>query len=308
MANPAQAQALRHYLQFTDLSADDYAHIFKRAAFIKAKFKAYEKYQPLTDRTLAMIFEKASTRTRVSFEAGMYQMGGSVVHLTTGDSQLGRAEPIEDSARVISRMVDLVMIRTYGQDKIEKFAAHSRVPVINGLTNEFHPCQILADIFTYIEHRGSIEGKTVAWVGDGNNMCNTYIQAAELCDFEIRIATPKGFEPEDSYVTPYKKRVKISNDPKKAVANADLVVTDTWASMGQEDEKKQREKIFSGYQVTKELMSLAKPDALFMHCLPAYRGKEVSADVLDTPDSVVWEEAENRMHAQNALMEFLLAH
>ena len=202
-------------------------------------------------------------------------------------------------------MVDMVMIRTYAHSTVERFAEYSRVPVINGLTDEYHPCQLLADIQTYVEKRGSLAGKTVAWVGDGNNMCNTYIEAAELCDFELRIATPKGFEPEDEFVTPYQDRVNLSNDPRAAVAGADLVVTDTWASMGQEDEKKQREKIFSGYQVNKELMSLAKADALFMHCLPAYRGKEVTAEILDAPDAVIWEEAENRMHAQNALMEFL---
>jgi ornithine carbamoyltransferase len=252
-----------------------------------------------------MIFEKNSTRTRVSFESGVAKLGGHAIFLSTKDSQLGRGEPIEDAARCIASMVDMVMIRTFGHDTVERFAEYSRVPVINGLTDEYHPCQLLADIQTYVEKRGSLAGKTVAWVGDGNNMCNTYIQAAELCDFELRIATPKGFEPEDEFVTPYQHRVSLSNDPRIAVAGADLVVTDTWASMGQEDEKKQREKIFSGYQVNKELMSLAKADALFMHCLPAYRGKEVSAEILDAPDAVVWEEAENRMHAQNALMEFL---
>src|SRR5512139_469533 len=185
---------MKHYLQFKDLRAEEYTYLFERSRVIKDRFKRYEFYQPLADRTLAMIFEKASTRTRVSFEAGMYQMGGSVVHLTTGDSQLGRAEPVEDSARVISRMVDLVMIRTFEQDKLERFAAHSRVPVINGLTNEFHPCQILADIFTFIEHRGAIHGKTVAWVGDGNNMANTWLQAAELLGFKVHVSTPRGYE------------------------------------------------------------------------------------------------------------------
>ncbi len=307
MANPAQAQALRHYLQFTDLSAEDYAHIFKRAALIKAKFKAYEKYQPLTDRTLAMIFEKASTRTRVSFEAGMYQMGGSVVHLTTGDSQLGRAEPIEDSARVISRMVDLVMIRTYGQDKIKKFAAHSRVPVINGLTNEFHPCQILADIFTYIEHRGSIQGKTVAWVGDGNNMANTWLQAADLLGFKVNLSTPSGYEVDPAGVgVRSADSTQFFKDPMQACEGADLVTTDVWTSMGYEAENEARKKAFADWCVDEDMMKVAKPDALFMHCLPAHRGEEVSAEVIDGPQSVVWDEAENRMHAQKALMEFLL--
>jgi ornithine carbamoyltransferase len=300
------AKAPRHFLTLNDVNKNELNAIIQRAIELKALLRAGKAPELLKDKVLAMIFEKNSTRTRVSFESGVAKLGGHAIFLSTKDSQLGRGEPIEDAARCIASMVDMVMIRTYAHTTVQRFAEYSRVPVINGLTDEYHPCQLLADIQTYVEHRGSLTGKTVAWVGDGNNMCNTYIQAAELCDFEIRIATPKGFEPEDIYVTPYKKRVKISNDPKKAVANADLVVTDTWASMGQEDEKKQREKIFSGYQVTKELMSLAKPNALFMHCLPAYRGKEVSADVLDTPDSVVWEEAENRMHAQNALMEFLL--
>jgi ornithine carbamoyltransferase len=300
------AKAPRHFLTLNDVNKTELNAIIQRAIELKALLRAGKAPELLKDKVLAMIFEKNSTRTRVSFESGVAKLGGHAIFLSTKDSQLGRGEPVEDAARCIASMVDMVMIRTYAHTTVQRFAEYSRVPVINGLTDEYHPCQLLADIQTYVEHRGSLAGKTVAWVGDGNNMCNTYIQAAELCDFEIRIATPKGFEPEDMYVTPYKKRVKISNDPKKAVANADLVVTDTWASMGQEDEKKQREKIFSGYQVTKELMNLAKPDALFMHCLPAYRGKEVSADVLDTPDSVVWEEAENRMHAQNALMEFLL--
>jgi ornithine carbamoyltransferase len=299
--------AIRHFLQFSDLTADDYAWLFERAALIKKKFKAYEKYHPLADRTLAMIFEKASTRTRVSFEAGMYQLGGSVVHLTTGDSQLGRAEPIEDSAKVISRMVDLVMIRTFGQDKIESFAAHSRVPVINGLTNEFHPCQILADIFTYIEHRGSIQGKVVAWVGDGNNMANTWLQAAELLGFKVHLSTPTGYEVDqaiagirstDSY--------KVFKDPMDACRGADLVTTDVWTSMGYEAENEERRKAFADWCVDTEMMRVAKPDALFMHCLPAHRGEEVEADVIDGPQSVVWDEAENRMHAQKALMEFLL--
>jgi ornithine carbamoyltransferase len=299
--------ALKHYLQFSDLNADDYIYLFARAALIKKKFKTYEKYHPLADRTLAMIFEKASTRTRVSFEAGMYQMGGSVVHLTTGDSQLGRAEPIEDSAKVISRMVDLVMIRTFGQDKIERFAGHSRVPVINGLTNEFHPCQILADIFTFIEHRGSIKGKTVAWVGDGNNMANTWLQAAELLDFTVHLSTPSGYEVDQSIAgIRSADSYKVFKDPMQACAGADLVTTDVWTSMGYEAENEARKKAFADWRVDAEMMRAAKPDALFMHCLPAHRGEEVDADVIDGPQSVVWDEAENRMHAQKALMEFLL--
>jgi len=298
---------LKHYLKFNDLTADEYTYVFARAALIKKKFKAYEKHHSLVDRTLAMIFEKASTRTRVSFEAGMYQLGGSVVHLTTGDSQLGRAEPIEDSAKVISRMVDLVMIRTYEQTKIETFAAHSRVPVINGLTNEFHPCQILADIFTFIEHRGSIRGKTVAWVGDGNNMANTWLQASEILGFTVHLSTPSGYGVDpcvagirstDSY--------KVFSDPMAACAGADLVTTDVWTSMGFEAENEARKKAFADWCVDSDMMRTAKPNALFMHCLPAHRGEEVEAEVIDGPQSVVWEEAENRLHVQKALMEYLL--
>ena len=300
-------KSIQHYLQFKDLDSDAYTYVFQRAALIKQRFKAYEKHHTLVDRTLALIFEKASTRTRVSFEAGMYQLGGSVVHLTTGDSQLGRAEPIEDSAKVISRMVDLVMIRTYEQTKIEAFAAHSRVPVINGLTNEFHPCQILADIFTYQEHRGSIKGKVVAWVGDGNNMANTWLQAAEMLDFSVHVSTPRGYEV-DQTVTGVRRseHYKVFKDPMDACRGADLVTTDVWTSMGYEAENEARRKAFADWRVDAEMMQMAKPDALFMHCLPAHRGEEVDGEVIDGPQSVVWDEAENRMHAQKALMEYLL--
>ena len=301
---------IQHYLQFTDLTASQYAYLFDRASFIKKKFKAYEKHQPLADRTLAMIFEKASTRTRVSFEAGMYQLGGSVVHLTTGDSQLGRSEPIEDSARVISRMTDLVMIRTFEQTKIERFARHSRVPVINGLTNEFHPCQILADIFTFIEQRGSIKGKTVAWVGDGNNMANTWLQAAKLLDFKVNVSTPSGYEVNEKIaISPdgiSSDNYKSYSDPMAACQGADLVTTDVWTSMGFEAENEVRKQAFAAWRVTVEMMAVAQPNALFMHCLPAHRGEEVDAEVIDGPQSVVWDEAENRMHVQKALMEYLL--
>lgn len=298
---------VQHYLQFSDLTADEYAWLFERARDIKRKFKAYEKYHPLADRTLAMIFEKASTRTRVSFEAGMYQLGGSVVHLTTGDSQLGRAEPIEDSARVISRMVDLVMIRTFGQEKIERFASHSRVPVINGLTNEFHPCQILADIFTYQEHRGSIRGKVVAWVGDGNNMANTWLQAADLLGFTVHVSTPSGYEVDQAVAgVRGPGSYKVFKDPMDACRGADLVTTDVWTSMGYEAENEERRKAFAEWCVDEDMMRAARPDALFMHCLPAHRGEEVTAEVIDGPQSVVWDEAENRMHVQKALMEYLL--
>ena len=301
---------MKHYLQFTDLTADEYAYLFERAAIIKKKFKSYEKYHPLADRTLAMIFEKASTRTRVSFEAGMYQLGGSVVHLTTGASQLGRAEPIEDSAKVISRMTDLVMIRTFEQTKIERFAAHSRVPVINGLTNEYHPCQILADIFTYIEHRGSIAGKPVAGVGDGNNMANTWVQAAALLGFKVNVSTPRGYEIDEKLASGAQgvsaSSYQFYSNPLEACKGADLVTTAVWTSMGYEAENEARKKAFADWCVDAEMMAAAKPDALFMHCLPAHRGEEVEAEVIDGPQSVVWDEAENRMHVQKALMEYLL--
>jgi ornithine carbamoyltransferase len=307
----------QHYLQFKDFTADEYAYLFARAALIKHKFKTYDKHHTLSDRTLAMIFEKASTRTRVSFEAGMYQLGGSVVHLTTGDSQLGRAEPIEDSACVISRMTDLVMIRTFGQDKLERFAAHSRVPVINGLTNEFHPCQILADLFTWLEHRGkradgtldlaALRGITVAWVGDGNNMANTWLQAADILGFQVHVSTPSGYEVNPAVAGVNCTRCwQVFQDPLDACRGADLVTTDVWTSMGYEAENEARKQAFAAWCVTPEMMAHAKPDALFMHCLPAHRGEEVSADVIDGPQSVVWDEAENRMHVQKALMEYLL--
>ena len=253
---------MKHYLQFTDLTADEYAYLFERAAIIKKKFKSYEKYHPLADRTLAMIFEKASTRTRVSFEAGMYQLGGSVVHLTTGDSQLGRAEPIEDSAKVISRMTDLVMIRTFEQTKIERFAAHSRVPVINGLTNEYHPCQILADIFTYIEHRGSIAGKTVAWVGDGNNMANTWVQAAALLGFKVNVSTPRGYEIDEKLASGAQgvsaSSYQFYSNPLEACKGADLVTTDVWTSMGYEAENEARKKAFADWCVDAEMMEIGR--------------------------------------------------
>jgi ornithine carbamoyltransferase len=298
---------IKHYLQFKDFRAEEYAYLFERTAIIKTRFKNYEKYTPLVDRTLAMIFEKASTRTRVSFEAGMYQMGGSVVNLTTGDSQLGRAEPIEDSARVISRMVDVVMIRTYEQTKIEAFAANSRVPVINGLTNEYHPCQILADVFTYIEQRGDIAGKVVAWVGDGNNMANTWLQAADILGFTLHVSTPGGYEIDPKVAGASRSDcVETFNNPLDACRGAHLVTTDVWTSMGYEAENEARQRAFADWCVDREMMAAAQGDALFMHCLPAHRGEEVEANVIDGPQSVVWEEAENRMHVQKALMEYLL--
>ncbi len=299
------AAPIRHFLQFADLTRDEIEHVFARSSIIKDRFKRYEFYQPLRDRTLAMVFEKASTRTRVSFEAGMYQLGGSVIHITTGDSQLGRSEPIEDTARVISRMVDIVMIRTYEHTKIERFAAHSRVPVINGLTNEYHPCQILADIFTFIEQRGSIAGRTVAWIGDANNMAYTWLQAARLLGFTMQVSTPPAY-PLDAKLAPPGPHLKVFDSPLDAARGADLVTTDVWTSMGFEAENATRLAAFEDWCVDAEIMQAARPDALFMHCLPAHRGEEVTADVIDGPQSAVWDEAENRLHVQKALMEYLL--
>jgi ornithine carbamoyltransferase len=301
----------RHYLQFSDLNADEYAYVFARTALIKAKFKRYEMHQPLVDRTLAMIFEKHSTRTRLSFEAGMHQLGGAAIYINTRDSQLGRGEPIEDAAQVFSRMVDLVMIRTYGQDIVERFAAHSRVPVINGLTNEFHPCQILADVFTYIEHRGSIRGKTVAWIGDANNMLYSWLQAAAILDFKVHFSGPRGYGVDMCRVgypvsAAGQAQLRSFDDPAEACDGVHLVTTDVWTSMGYEAENAARLQAFQGYMVSTDMMRRASPDALFMHCLPAHRGEEVEAAVIDGPQSVVWDEAENRLHAQKALMEFLL--
>lgn len=298
---------VRHYLQFNDFSREEYEHLFGRARWIKDKFKRYQPYLPLHDRTLAMIFEKHSTRTRVSFEAGMLQMGGTVINLSSRDTQLSRGEPIEDVARVITRMVDIVMIRTFEQAIIEKFSAHSRVPVINGLTNEYHPCQILADIFTYIEHRGSIQGKTVAWIGDSNNVCNTWLQAAEVLDFNVHVSTPPGYEVEPERAGLYgDAHYEEFADPMDAAKGADLITTDVWTSMGQEAENEARKRAFADWCVDGDMMRVAKKDALFMHCLPAHRGEEVTAEVIDGPQSVVWDEAENRLHAQKALLEFLL--
>jgi len=298
---------LRHYLQFKDFTRDDYEYLFARTRWIKDKFKRYEPYQPLVDRTLAMVFEKHSTRTRVSFEAGFNQLGGSVITLLTRDTQMGRGEPLEDVARVISRMVDIVMIRTFEQTIIERFAAHSRVPVINGLTNEYHPCQVLADIYTYIEQRGRIEGKTVAWIGDSNNVCNTWLQAATVFDFNVHVSTPPGYEVEPERAGIYDDaNYESFADPMDAARGADLVTTDVWTSMGFEAEKEERRRDFENWQVDADMMRAAKKNALFMHCLPAHRGEEVAAEVIDGPQSAVWDEAENRLHAQKALMEFLL--
>jgi len=295
----------RHFLQFRDFSPDEFAWLFERTRWIKERFKRYELYQPLRDRTLAMVFEKASTRTRVSFEAGMNQLGGIAINLNRGDTQLSRGEPIEDVARVISRMVDVVMIRTFEQAIIERFAAHSRVPVINGLTNEYHPCQILADIFTYMEHRGSIGGRTVAWIGDSNNVCHTWLQAAAIFGFTVHVSTPPGYEIDPAGV-PGAGAFRAFSDPQEACRGADLVTTDVWTSMGFEAENEARRQAFEAWQVDADMMRMAAPDALFMHCLPAHRGEEVAAAVIDGPQSVVWDEAENRLHAQKALLEYLV--
>ncbi len=301
------AHAPRHFLQFKDLSPEEHAYLFERARIIKGRFKKYQPHHPLTDRSLAMIFEKSSTRTRLSFEAGMQQLGGSAIYLNTRDTQLGRGEPVEDAAQVISRMVDMVMIRTFDQAIIERFAGHSRVPVINGLTNEYHPCQILADIFTFIEHRGTIQGKTVAWIGDSNNVCNTWLQAAEVLDFNVHVSTPPGYEVEPERAGLYgTDHFENFTDPMQACRGADLVTTDVWTSMGWEAENEVRLRDFAEWQVDSDMMRVAADNAVFMHCLPAHRGEEVTAEVIDGAQSVVWDEAENRLHVQKALMEFLI--
>jgi ornithine carbamoyltransferase len=296
----------RHFLTLLDLSPKELGYLIQRAVELKTMQHTGQFHEPLRGRTLGMIFEKSSTRTRVSFEVAMTQFGGASVFLSPRDTQLGRGEPVEDSARVLSRMVDAVMIRTFEHATVEAFAHHSRVPVINALTDQFHPCQLLADVQTFVEHRGAIQGRTVAWVGDGNNMCASYINAARQFDFELRIACPNGFEPPADLVAANRDRVTLLRDPRAAVQGAHLVATDVWASMGQEQEQAERVKVFTDYQVTPDLMDLADAEALFMHCLPAHRGEEVSAAMMDDPRSVVWDEAENRLHAQKALLEFLL--
>jgi ornithine carbamoyltransferase len=298
--------APRHLLTLLDLSPEEARALLARAIELKAMLRAGVDYRPLRHRTLAMIFEKASTRTRVSFETGMVQFGGHALFLSPRDTQLGRGEPIEDNARVLSRMVDAVMIRTFSHETLERFAAHSRVPVINGLSDRAHPCQLLADMQTYLEHRGDIRGRRIAWIGDGNNVCNSYINASRVYDYQLAIACPEGFEPSASVLAAAGARCRVVRDPREAAIGADLVVTDVWASMGQEEEQRTRAIAFAKYQVNEALMAEAAPDALFMHCLPAHRGEEVSAAVIDGPQSVVWDEAENRLHAQKALLELLL--
>lgn len=298
--------AIKHYLQFSDFTREEYAYVIERAHLIKRKFKNYEPHHTLADRTLVMVFEKNSTRTRLSFEAGMHQLGGAAIYLNTRDSQLGRGEPVADAAQVMSRMCDIIMVRTFGQEIIDNFAEHSRVPIINGLTNEHHPCQVLADIFTFLEHRGSIEGKTVAWVGDANNMLYSWLQAAQVFNFHVNVSTPKGYDIDPALVAADNKNYTFFAKPSDACEDADLVTTDVWTSMGYEDENAARLKAFDGWIVDEQKMQRAKSDALFMHCLPAHRGEEVSAGVIDGKQSVVWDEAENRLHVQKALLEYLV--
>ena len=294
---------LRHFLTLSDLSTAELNQIIDRAIQLKRMQHQNEVYQPFVGKVMGMIFEKSSTRTRVSFEAGMSQFGGSAIFLSSRDTQLGRGEPIEDSARVISSMLDIVMIRTFGHDIVERFAKYSTVPVINALTDDHHPCQLLADVQTFVEHRGSIKGKTVAWIGDGNNMCNSYIEAAKMWGFKLKVAAPVGYEPKAEFLNDW---VELVDSAEAAAQNADLIVTDVWASMGQEEEQKIREKAFAAYQVNEKLMDIANPDCLFMHCLPAHRGEEISENMLDHKNAVAWDEAENRLHAQKALVEFLI--
>jgi len=296
----------RHFLTLLDFSPQELQGVLDRAIALKKMHYDGVIYEPLKNKVLGMIFEKSSTRTRVSFEAGMAQFGGSAIFLSPRDTQLGRGEPIEDSARVISRMVDVVMIRTFAHDIIKRFAEYSRVPVINALTDAHHPCQLLADLQTFVEHRGPLQGKTFAWIGDGNNMCNSYIHAAHQLDFQLKIACPYGFEPDPELLEIYSRNVELVKTADDAAKNAHLIATDVWTSMGQESEQSIRKRRFSMYQINPRLMDLAAPDALFMHCLPAHRGEEISEDMLDDPRAVVWDEAENRLHAQKALLEFLV--
>ena len=296
----------RHFLTLLDFSPEELKQLIQRAIDLKQAHRAGADQRAFPGAVLAMIFAKSSTRTRVSFEAGMAQLGGHAMFLSPQDTQLGRGEPIEDSARVISSMVDIVMIRTFGHDIVQRFAANSSVPVINALTDDYHPCQLLADMQTWVEQRGAIAGKRACWVGDGNNMCQSYINAARQFDFELTVTCPPGFEPDSALLEANRDRVRIEHDPLTAARDADLVVTDVWASMGQEGEQQERAAKFAPYQVNEELMALAAGDALYMHCLPAHRGEEISAGLMDAPDTVIWEEAENRLHAQKALMEMLL--
>jgi len=290
-----------------DYKPEELLRLIRRGVELKDLRNRGVLFEPLKSRVLGMVFEKSSTRTRVSFEAGMIQLGGQAIFLSPRDTQLGRGEPICDAARVLSSMLDGVMIRTFAHSNLLEFAAHSRVPVINGLSDDLHPCQLLADMQTFLEHRGSIQGKTVAWIGDGNNMCNSYIEAAIQFDFQLRVACPAGYEPNPEFLALAGDRITVLRDPREAVAGAHLVSTDVWTSMGQEEETAKRVALFTPFQVTRELLDLADPDVLFMHCLPAHRGEEISMDLLDDARSVAWDQAENRLHAQKALLEFLIA-
>ena len=296
----------RHFLTISDFSSEELNYIVERAIKLKEMHRQGVIYEPLKNRVLGMIFEKSSTRTRVSFEAAMLQFGGGAIFLSPRDTQLGRGEPVEDTAKVLSQMVDCVMIRTFSQEMIETFAENATVPVINALSDMYHPCQILADIQTFVERRGSIQGKKIAWIGDGNNMCHSYITAAKLFGFKLHVACPPNYCPNEALVVAAGGSVEVCHDPAQAAADADIVTTDVWASMGQEEEQNRRAQAFEPYQVNTMLMSLAKSDALFMHCLPAHREEEVSASVIDGEQSVVWEQAGNRLHSQKALLEFLL--
>ena len=295
-----------NFINFDQFSQNDLQGIIDRAISLKKEHKSGLINETLKNKTLAMIFDKSSTRTRVSFEAGMTQLGGQSLFLSEKDIQLGRGEPITDSAIVISSMVDAIMLRMSSHEDIVEFSKHSSKPVINALSDESHPCQILADLMTYQEHKGSIKGKKIAWIGDGCNVCQTYMQAAAIFDFDLSIATPVGYGPSDDFIEKYKTNISYFTNPNDACRGADIIVTDVWTSMGQELEIKQREAAFKGFQVDQKLMSWAKDDAIFMHCLPAYRGKEVSAEVIDGEQSVVWNEAENRLHVQKSLLLYLI--
>lgn len=297
---------IKHFINFDDLSLKELQGIIDQAISLKKEHKSGQINDTLKNKTLAMIFDKSSTRTRVSFEAGMTQLGGQSLFLSEKDIQLGRGEPITDSAIVISSTVDAVMLRLSSHEDIIEFSKHSSKPVINALSDESHPCQILADLMTYQEMNGSIKNKKIAWIGDGCNVCQTYMQAAGIFDFELSIATPKGYEPSELFIENYKKNINFYSDPLMACENADIIVTDVWTSMGQESEKKQRELAFTGFQVDQNMMNQAKKDAIFMHCLPAYREKEVSSEVIDGNQSVVWSEAENRLHVQKSLLLYLI--
>ena len=296
----------RHFLTLNDLTRDELLAVLQRASELKKLQRGGIAHDSLKGKVMAMIFAKSSTRTRVSFEAGMTQLGGSAMFLSPADTQMGRGEPISDTARVISSMVDIVMIRTFAHEDVEIFAQHSSVPVINALTDDYHPCQLLADMQTWIEHRGDVHGKTVCWLGDGNNMCQSYINAAKILGFHLKIACPEGFEPSAELMDQAQGYASIENDPKRASEGAHLLVTDVWASMGQEEEARTREQALSAYQLNQDLLDLADPEALYLHCLPAHRGEEITAELMDNPDTVIWDEAENRLHAQKALIEFLL--